>query len=122
LLSPGNQEKPVEISEKSRKITVRGWSPMPQDGRPECDYSVMVSRSERRRAADFWPIRLRERLPIIPIPLRSPDAAAGVDLQDVLHRAYDGPGYEHVIYEGQPEPSLSVNDADWARQSIPAKP
>jgi hypothetical protein len=101
---------------------LRGWSPMPQDGRPECDYSVMLSRSEKRRAADFWPIRLRERLPIIPIPLRSPDAAAWVELQDVLHRAYDGPGYEHFIYDGQPEPSLSVNDADWARQFIPAKP
>ena len=48
-----------------------------QEGRPECDYSVMVSRAEKRRAADFWPIRLRDRLPVIPIPLRPPDAAAG---------------------------------------------
>ena len=75
---------------------------MPQEGRPECDYSVMVSRAEKRRAADFWPIRLRDRLPVIPIPLRPPDAAARVDLQEVLHRAYDGPGYEHFIYSGEP--------------------
>ena len=26
---------------------LRGWSPMPQEGRPECDYSVMVSRAEK---------------------------------------------------------------------------
>ena len=101
---------------------LRGWTPMPQEGRPECDYSVMVSRAEKRRAADFWPIRLRERLPVIPIPLRPPDAAVRVDLQEALHRAYDGPGYEHFIYSGEPEPSLPANDAAWARQLVPEAP
>jgi hypothetical protein len=101
---------------------LRGWTPMPQDGRPECDYSVMVSRSQKRWAADSWPIRLRDRLPIIPIPLRLPDAEARLDLQDVLHRAYDGPGYEHFIYRGEPEPGLSANDAAWARQFVPGGP
>jgi hypothetical protein len=98
---------------------LRGWNPMPQERRPECDYSVMVSRAEKRRAADFWPIRLRDRLPVIPVPLRAPDKAAAVDLQEVLHRAYDGPGYEHFIYKGDPEPSLSATDAAWARQLLP---
>src|SRR5262249_11116720 len=100
---------------------LRGWDPMPQEGRPECDYSVMVSRAERRRAADFWPIGLRDKLPAIPIPLPPPAAAAGVDPQEVLHRAYDGPGYEHFIYNGDPEPSLSATDAAWARQFVPPK-
>lgn len=100
---------------------LRGWTPMPQEGRPECEYSVMVSRAERRPAADFWPIRLRDRLPIIPIPLRPPDDAVPVDLQEVLHRAYDGPGYEHFIYNGSPEPPLSSNDAAWARQFLSAE-
>jgi Protein of unknown function (DUF4058) len=98
---------------------LRGWAPMPTEGRIECDYSVMVSRAEKRRAADFWPIGLRDRLPVIPIPLRPPDAAARVDLQEVLHRAYDGPGYEHFVYRGQPEPSLSAIDAAWARHFVP---
>ena len=101
---------------------LRGWTPMPQEGRPECDYSVMVSRAEKRRAADFWPIRLRERLPVIPIPLRPPDAAVRVDLQEALHRAYDGPGYEHFFYSSEPEPSLPANDAAWARQLVPEAP
>ena len=100
---------------------LRGWTPMPQAGRPECDYSVMVSLAEKRPAADFWPVKLRERLPVIPIPLRAPDTAAQVDLQAALHRAYDGPGYEHFIYSGEPEPPLSADDADWARQLISAK-
>jgi hypothetical protein len=99
---------------------LRGWTCMPQEGRPECDYSVLVSRAEKRRVAEFWPIRVRDRLPVIPIPLRPPDAAAPIDLQEVLHRAYDGPGYEHFIYKGQPEPELSANDEAWARQYVPA--
>ena len=92
---------------------------MPQEGRPECDHSVMVSRAEKRRAADCWPITLRDTLPVIPIPLRPPDDAAPVDLEEVLHRAYDGPGYEHFIYNGEPEPGLSPQNMAWARQFVP---
>jgi hypothetical protein len=99
---------------------LRGWTPMHKEGWPQGDYSVMVSRAEKRPDADFWPIRLRDRLPVIPIPLRPPDAAAQVDLQEALNRAYDGPGYEHFIYRGEPEPSLPANDAAWARQFVPA--
>lgn len=98
---------------------LRGWAPMPAEGRPGGDYSVLVSRAERRLSADFWPIRLRDRLPTVPIPLRAPDADAPVDLQEVLNRAYDGPGYEHFIYAGVPEPPLSTEDAGWARQFLP---
>jgi hypothetical protein len=62
---------------------LRGWTPMPQENRPQCDYSVLVSQAEKRRAAGFWPIHLRDPLPVIPFPLRPPDAAARVDLQEV---------------------------------------
>ncbi len=97
---------------------LRGWAPMPQEGRPECDYSVMISRAERRSPAGFWPIRLRDPLPTIPIPLRPPDVAVSVDLQETLHRAHDGPGYEHFIYSGTPDPPLSAEDAAWAEQIL----
>jgi hypothetical protein len=100
---------------------LRGWTPMPQEGRPKCDYSVMVSRAEKRLRADFWPVMLRERLPVIPVPLRPLDEAARVDLQEVLHRTYDGPGYEHFIYRADPEPALSPLDAAWAQLFVPAR-
>jgi hypothetical protein len=134
LLSPSNKragEDREQYLAKRRELLrtpthlveidlLRGWTPMPQEGRPKCDYSVMVSRAEKRRAADFWPIMLKDRLPVIPIPLRPPDDAVPVDLQEVLHRAYEGPGYEHFIYSGNPEPGLSPEDAVWARQFVPA--
>jgi hypothetical protein len=98
---------------------LRGWAPMPAEDRPSGDYSVLVSRAERRPTADFWPIRLRDRMPVISVPLRLPDNDARIDLQEVLHRAYDGPGYEHFIYDGTPEPPLSTEDAAWARPFVP---
>jgi len=133
LLSPSNK-RPGEDREqylaKRRELLrgaahlveidfLRGWPPMPAEGRPDGDYSVLVSRAGRRPAAEFWPIGLRQRLPVVPIPLRSPDDDARVDLQEVLHRAYDGPGYEHFIYDGPPEPPLPPADAEWARQYLP---
>jgi Protein of unknown function (DUF4058) len=82
--------------------------------------SVMVSRAERRPRAGFWAVRLRDRLPVIPIPLRIEDADARVDLQEALLSTYDAAGYERDIYEGTPEPALSAEDAAWAKQILSA--
>jgi hypothetical protein len=84
------------------------------------DYCVFVSRAEERPRAFAWPIHLRSRLPEIPIPLRPPHADARLDLQQVLHRLYDTAGYEDYIYNNEPEPPLSPEDAEWARQFAPA--
>jgi hypothetical protein len=133
LLSPSNKrsgEDREQYLAKRRELLrspahlveidlLRGWTPMPAEDRPDGDYSVLASRAERRPAASFWPIGLRDRLPVIPIPLRAPDEDGRVNLQEVLHRAYDGPGYEHFIYAGAPEPPLSAEDAEWARQFVP---
>lgn len=135
LLSPSNKragEDREQYLAKRRELLrtsthlveidlLRGWAPMPQEGRPECDYSVMISRAERRSPAGCWPIKLRDPLPVIPIPLRPPDDAVPVDLQEALHRAYDGPGYEHFIYSGIPDPPLLAEDAAWARQILAAR-
>jgi len=83
---------------------------------PTCEYYVLVSRMEKRPRADFWPIRLRDRLPVIPIPLRHPDPDAQLDLQVPLHHVYDAARYGNYIYETLPKPGLSAADESWARQ------
>ena len=98
---------------------LRGWTPMPAKDRPEGDYSVLVSRAERRPFAGFWPIRLHDRLPVIPIPLKPADPDGRVDLQELLHQAYDRAGYRKYIYEGSPEPPLKAEDAEWAEPFLP---
>lgn len=95
---------------------LRGGPRLPLEDLQPCDYYAMVSRIELRPKADIWPLRLRERLPVIPIPLTASHADAQLDLQDALHHVYDAAGYEDYIYLGEPQPRLIADDAVWARQ------
>lgn len=100
---------------------LRGGPRMPWLNMPACDYCVVVSRHEQRPKAGIWPIRLRDRLPEIPIPLRRGDADARLDLQIVLDRIYDAAGYAYYIYSGPPEPQLAPADAAWVKEFLPAR-
>jgi hypothetical protein len=99
---------------------LRAGDAMPSEDRPACTYSVSVSRVEDRPEAGFWPIGLRDPLPVIPIPLRPPHPDAKLDLSALLHRIYDAAGYAHYIYEGAPSPALAPEEAAWARSLIPS--
>ena len=100
---------------------LRGGKAMPLDERPDRTfaYSASVSRVDDRPKAGFWPISLRERLPIIPIPLRSPDTDARLDLQEALNHVYDASGYEDYIYSGSPDPELKGVHVAWAESLVP---
>jgi len=99
---------------------LRGGPRMPFDTPlPECDYYVMVSRMDQRPKAGIWPLRLRDPLPRIPIPVREPDPDAMLDLQAALHHVYDAARYANYIYEGTPQPNLSPEDTVWAQSLIP---
>jgi hypothetical protein len=132
LLSPSNKrpgpDREQYLAKRERLLRssvhlveidlLRGGRPMPLDERPGCSYSVLVSRVEERPRAGFWPIGLKDRLPEIRIPLRSPHEDARLDLQEVLHHIYDMAGYKYYIYEGLPEPPLAPDDAAWAQQLV----
>jgi hypothetical protein len=92
---------------------------MPFRDLPPFDYYAMVSRADKRPEAGLWPLRLRDRLPTLQVPLLPPHADAKLDLQAALHRLYDAAGYEDYIYRGKPEPPLSDSDAAWAMTFVP---
>jgi hypothetical protein len=96
---------------------LRGGPKMPIEGMVDCDYYALVSRYPLRPYMDFWPLRLRESLPTIPIPLTE-NLEAHLDLQAMLHRMYDAVGYEDYIYDGEPQPRLHPDDAQWASQFV----
>jgi hypothetical protein len=98
---------------------LRGWPRMPFVDSTDCDYYALVSRVEERPRVGLWPVRLRDRLPIIPIPLQEPHPDAQLDLQGVLHRVYDAAYYRDYIYSATPYPPLRTEDAEWARQFVP---
>lgn len=93
---------------------LRGGSRMPLNGLPQCDYCVIVRRANEHPRVGIWPIMLRDRLPIIPIPLRTPDPDCSLDLQELLHHVYDAGAYQYTIYDAPPEPPLNADDQKWA--------
>jgi len=94
---------------------LRGGRRHISDDMPDCNYCVLVSSPTDRPEAAFWPIGLRDRLPVIPVPLHSADQAATIDLKNALDRSYDSAGFADRIYERNPEPPLSTEDDAWAR-------
>jgi hypothetical protein len=133
LLSPANKRTGPDREQylaKRRQILaspahlveldlLRGGEPLPSEDRPACDYSVVVSRAEDRPLAGFWPIGLRDRLPVVPVPLRLSHPDARLDLQSLVHRLHDAAGYQYYIYEGSPSPALTDDDLAWCRQLLP---
>ena len=98
---------------------LRGGPHLPLTGIPDCDYRVMVSRRSMRPDVLAWAINLRDVLPVIPIPLKGDVPDASLDLQALLHEVYDAAGYEDYLYATPPEPPLSAEHFEWAKQFAP---
>jgi hypothetical protein len=98
---------------------LRGGPRMPPDELPTCDYCAIVSRVEERPEAGVWPWRVRDPIPLLPIPLRPTDADVRLDLKAAIDLMYDGGRYGNYIYNGPPEPRLAPDDAAWAAQLLP---
>ena len=78
------------------------------------DYQVCAWRASQPSAALVYRVPLRERLPMIPIPLRPADRDALLDLQAVVDQCYRNGGYDDIDYADEPEPRLKKADAAWA--------
>jgi hypothetical protein len=101
---------------------LRGGHRPPVEGLPLCDYYALVSRPDQRPQAGLWPIRLRERLSDLPIPVSVARADAALDLQAILHQTYDAGGFAFRVYNRPVSPRLSPDDAAWAAQFVPVRP
>lgn len=77
-------------------------------------YRVCIRRGWKPFEAEVYPIPIRERLPIIRIPLRETDADAKLDLQAVIERCYRNGAYDDLDYSVEPDPPLEPGDAEWA--------
>lgn len=87
------------------------------------DYLVLLNRSALRQGnwMDYtlYPIRLRDPLPCIPVPLAGQDPDVLLDLQVAINRVYrEGPYLRAVDYSGDPEPPLNEADAAWADELL----
>jgi hypothetical protein len=89
--------------------------------RVQSAYRVVNRRVHPKPRVELYPISLRQRLPIIPIPLRSGDADVVLDLQKLVEQAYDNGRYDRTRYDRPCDPPLEGEDAQWAEQRIAAR-
>jgi hypothetical protein len=77
-------------------------------------YAACVHRGRVPAQYEFYPLRLRDRLPGFRIPLRPADKDVVLDLQALVDLCYENGGYDTVDYRAEPDPPLAPDDARWA--------
>jgi len=83
------------------------------------DYRILVSRADQRTRTRYWPVGVRQPLPVIGIPLRGKDPEVQLDLGAVFRSVYDRAAYDaSVDYRKAPQPPLQADDAKWARDLV----
>lgn len=87
---------------------------------PQAPYYVTLSRVNRRPYVDVWPIRLWEKLPVLPVPLLDPDPDASLDLGMIVAAVYDRGAYVRLIDYNRPPPppALSDTEAVWLDEHL----
>jgi hypothetical protein len=81
-------------------------------------YRVVTRRVHPKQRAELYPITLRHRLPVFPIPLRATDQDVPLDLQSLIEQVYENGRYDRTRYAAQCEPPLEPADAQWADELL----
>jgi len=85
---------------------------------PRAPYYVYLSRTERRPYTQVWAIELQQPLPVVPVPLLTPDADVALDLQAAIKACFDLVGYEQLLdYLAEPPAGL-LEEQRWATTVI----
>ena len=100
---------------------LRGGSRIPLIGDlPPTPYYIFLSRFTHRPRTSVWAVGLRDRLPVVPVPLLPPDPDVPLDLQAAVNACFDLVGYERLLDYARPlpAPELSAEDAAWVKAQI----
>jgi hypothetical protein len=131
ILSPANKrpghDAYLEYQRKRRELLrspvhlmeidlLRGGSRPPlEEPVPPASYYVVLSRAPRRPRVEVWPIQLRDRLPVLPVPLLEPDADAPLDLGAAVASVYERGAYETRLRYDEPSPPPPLSEEERAR-------
>ncbi len=81
-------------------------------------YQVCVRRGWETSMYEIYPVPMRDRLPVIRIPLRQTDEDARLDLQVLINQAYQNGRYHSIDYRAAADPPLEGLDEHWADQLL----
>ena len=85
-------------------------------------YQASVLRAWKPIEAEYYPIPLASRLPIIRVPLRQSDPDAPLDLQPLIEQCYRNGAYDADLdYRKAPVPPLAVEDGAWASELLKSR-
>lgn len=136
VLSPGNKVNPGRIAYLSKRqdilhhganlvevdLLLSGTrlsllKPLPSD-----DFFAFVTRWGSHDQCSVYHWSVRAVLPVIPVPLKAPDADAHLDLAAAFNAAYDLGRYSRVLrYEQPPGLPLSPADMEWVHSTAVAR-
>ena len=95
------------------------WEQLPK--RERKDYLVAVWRSGTGEV-EAYPAGLRDRLPVVLVPLRASDVDAKLDVQAAFAWAYSAGGFETTDYAAPVAPPLKGDDVAWAAELLKTLP
>jgi hypothetical protein len=86
---------------------------------PASNYLITLTWARAPRV-EFWPVRLSDPLPTVPVPLREPDPDVPLELSPALSAIYEEAVYElSVDYrQAPPPPALTPEEERWMRDLL----
>ena len=86
---------------------------------PAGDHFVFVTRGESPTVTSAYQWKLEDALPVVPVPLRAPDADIDLDLSEVFATSYERGRYERRLKYQSPESSgLEGERLAWAKSLL----
>jgi hypothetical protein len=79
---------------------------------------ICVFRAVRIAERELYPVRLRDRLPVIRVPLRPTDADLAVDLQPLVDQCHERGRYHLLDYQLDLDPPLPPEEAAWVAEVL----
>ena len=133
ILSPVNKHEPglTKYRAKWRQLRAaqvhlieidllrRGQRPLLHPQIPDSRYRISLLRAGST-LVDTWALNLPDPLPIIPVPLHSPDADIALDLGLALRTIYERAAYDLSIdyRAAPPPPALTDAESEWLQRQF----
>ncbi|MDP1560148.1 MAG: DUF4058 family protein [Pirellulaceae bacterium] len=106
----------IDLIRQGEHVALAPVELLPPDRRGT--YLVSVYRQDDPQTIRAYPIKLRDRLPNIPIPLRSTDQDVVLQLQPLIDDCYRDARCDRTNYQQPLAPPLAAADAVWAESLL----